>query len=344
MGKKNQKNKMRPRMPQKKYEWNFVSDAGPGCHIARRDLSPEWMIEWEDLDPEEFEGEPVPDIALDVEEQTLTVCNLQNFTQIAYVTVYETRLLGRTGQVLTPSTTTDNQGVTQSCITFIVLCPSNVFAHLCFLDVADGQDISQVRIESDVREWNQHPLSSDEHPQIVGFPLEGGPFLCTQGENGELTHFFSGNLHAMDFRCPIGTPLLAVGDGVVVEAKDSNTLTGIAVSNLFKWNSIILQLDTQESDDKDESVGPLFIEYVHIQESLVKPGERVTKDQIIGKSGSVGFSPEPHLHFSAFRSSDPEAPTVRVRFGPSVSTRDDFLPKAGTWYGKTGPLDPANKE
>jgi hypothetical protein len=342
MGKKNQKNKRRPRMPQKKYEWNFVSDAGPGCHIARRDLSPEWMIEWEDLDPEEFEGEPVPDIALDMEEQTLTVCNLEKFTQIAYVTVYETRLLGRTGQVLTPSTTTDNQGVTQSCITFIVLCPSNVFAHLCYLDVADGLDISQVRIESDVREWNQHPLSSDEHPKRVGFPLEGGPFLCTQGENGELTHFFSGNLHAIDFRCPVGTPLLAVGDGVVVEAKDSNTLTGIAVSNLFEWNSIILQLDTQEGDDKDKSVGPLFIEYVHIQESLVKPGERVTRDQIIGKSGSVGFSPEPHLHFSAFRSSDPEAPTVRVRFG--APTGDAFLPKAGTWYGKTGPVDPAKKE
>ena len=336
------------------YEWNFVSDAGPGCYIARRDLSSsssssslsassskqqdeDWVIGWEDVDPHDFRGMAIPDIALDDEEQTVTVCNVKSFTQIAYVTIYESRLLGKNGQKLTPGSTTDNDGKTRTCTTFIVLVPPKVFAHLCYLDLESGQDISSIQIESDVREWSKHPHPRDEHPQRIGFPLQGGPFLCTQGEEGELTHFFSGNLHAIDFRCPIGTPLIAVGDGTVVEAKDTNTLlTGIAVSNLFEWNSILVQLDPADLDQVD----PLFVEYVHIKKSLVKAGDRITKGQLIGESGSVGFSPEPHLHFSAFRSSDPKAPTVRVQFIPNKDGNERqggaYLPRAGRWYDENG--------
>jgi murein DD-endopeptidase MepM/ murein hydrolase activator NlpD len=75
---------------------------------------------------------------------------------------------------------------------------------------------------------------------------------------------------------------------------------------------------------------PLFVEYVHIQKSLVRPGEKVSKGQVIGWSGSVGFSPEPHLHFCAYRSSEATAPTVRVYFESSKSEK--FLPEAGKWY------------
>lgn len=347
MRKKNQKNRRKGKQ-NKKPEWNFLPKAGPGCYIARKDLSPNWMIEWEDVDPEEFdEEEEVPDVAIDTEEQTLSLCNIEDFTQIAYITVFETRILGSNGKELKQGTTTDNQGVTLPCVTFIVLCPPRVFAHLCFLDVPSGQDITQIRIESDVREWNQHPNPSDEHPKKMGFPLSRGPFLCTQGENGELTHFFSGNLHAIDFACPVGTPLLAVGDGVVVEAKDTKSLTGIAVSNLFEWNSIILELDGKASETQagTDSAGPLFVEYVHIQKSSVKAGDHVKRGQVIGLSGSVGFSPEPHLHFSAFRSSDPEAPTVRVKFQTLDGSEKIFLPRAGVWYDATGPIDspPGNK-
>jgi hypothetical protein len=345
MGRKNQKNggRRNKRKPQNKNsEWNFLPEAGPGCYIARREMPPSWMIEWEDVDPEEFEGEEVPDVAIDTEEQTLSLCNVEDYTKIAYITVFETRILGSNGKELPQGSTTDNQGVTLPCVTFIVLCPPRIFAHLCFLDVPKDQDITQVRIESDVRKWNQHPNPIDEHPKRLGFPLSGGPFLCTQGEGGELTHFFSGNLHAIDFACLVGTPLLAVADGVVVEAKDNNTLTGIALTNLFEWNSIMIQLDEPENEE-DPSAGPLFVEYVHIQKSSVKAGDRVTRGEVVGSSGSVGFSPEPHLHFSAFRSSNPEAPTVRVKF-ESPGIRESVLPRAGIWYNATGSVDAPPKK
>jgi hypothetical protein len=334
--KSNHKKKKRQQQQQQHSPSNFVAEAGIGCYIVRRDLSPPWLIQWEDVDPDEFQGEEVPDVAIDTEEQTLSLCNVESTTKIAYITVFEATIRGANGEDLPLGYSTTNQGETAHCATFIVLCPPRVFVHLCFLDPGSDRDITDIRIESDVQPWEKHPNPKDEHPQRLGFPLLGGPFLCTQGEDGELTHFFAGNLHAIDFRCPVGTPVLAVADGVVVEAKDANTLTGIAVMNLFEWNSILIRLD--EGRHSGQFNGPLFVEYVHIQKTDVKPGDRVERGQVIGESGSVGFSPEPHLHFSAFRSPEPTAPTVRVRFeSPKDGAGNiEFLPKAGSWYDSSG--------
>ena len=144
MGKNNNKRKNnRKRKPQTaKPETNFVEDAGPGCYIARRDLSPPWMIEWEDVDPAEFEGDEVPDVAVDTEERTLSLCNIRDTTQIAYITVYETVVLDANGKILPMGYTRDNDGTEHKCVTFIVLCPPRVFAHLCYLDVPLDQDIT----------------------------------------------------------------------------------------------------------------------------------------------------------------------------------------------------------
>ena len=184
-------------------------------------------------------------------------------------------------------------------------------------------------------------------------------FLCTQGEGGALTHFFAGNYHAIDWACPVGTPLVAVANGTIVQVKDNlQHVSGIAVSNLFQWNAILLQVDvttatttttttttTIRGDDQSNYImrdGPLFVEYVHISQSLVQVGDRVQAGQIIGRSGSIGFSPEPHLHLCAYRSADPTAATVRVVFHTSNSSSNNnttFLPRAGQWYNAQGRVE-----
>lgn len=337
MGKNNNKKKRKKKSkggspPNDSFPSNFVSGAGPGCYIARRDLPmvSDWILEFEDVDKEDFEEGEVPELGIDPEEGTLSVCNTRDQPVIAYITVFETQLRGQNGVSLKQGSSTDNQGVTKACVTFIVLCPPQVFAHLCHLDVPDGTDFFRdVELESDVQQWNRHPDPSAHHDRPLGFPLQGGPFLCTQGVGGQLTHFFSGNLHAIDFRAPCGTPILAVADGTVVESKDDNTLTGIAVSNLFEWNTIMLQVNTKEEQPA------LFVEYVHIQKSFVKEGDKVTRGQVIGESGSVGFSPEPHLHFAAYLSKEPTAPTAKVQFQSSGDGKL-FLPEAGQFYDSSG--------
>lgn len=372
-------------------DWNFLPRAGSGCHIARQDLESDWMLEWEAIDPEEFGGndDDIPDLAVDTQDHTLTLCNVDDCYKVAYITVYESILRGRNGKVLTSGSTTDTKnadGNTQvACTTLIVLCPPCTFAHLCYLPV----DISPctLQLESDVQEWQQHPNPNDTHTQTIGFPLRQSSsssslpdttsFLCTQGVGGCLTHFFAGNLHAIDFQCPIGTPVVAVGSGVVRKVKVDchNTITGIGVTNLFSWHSIVLQLDadpensvvhhsTAAATGACESLqnvavptaaaakgGPLFIEYVHIETSTVVEGDRVVVGQVIGTSGSVGFSPEPHLHLAAYRTMDDTAPTCLVYFHASTTTAADtsvvapnkrkliYLPVAGHRYNSNGPVE-----
>ena len=363
-------------------DWNFVPKAGPGCHIARHDDASEsssWVLEWEQVNPADYTGEEIPDIAVDTttaEKWTLSLCNIRaNDYVVAYISVFETLLRNGRGQVLQQGSTTDNQGETKPVTTLIVLCPPTTFAHLCFIDSlpsptgSDRQSshdeppfsLQDLRIESDVQVWHQHPNPSDTHTQTIRFPFDTTTtgstststssttsFLCTQGEGGFLTHFFSGNFHSVDFQCPMGTPLLAVANGVVVETRVDHTLTGVAVQNLFCWNSILLRLDessdehlvnNKSNDYQHATGGPLFVEYVHIQSATVQAGDRVEAGQVVGTSGSVGFSPEPHLHLSAYRSAAPTAPTVRVLFrGANNDSETVFLPRAGQWYDANGPV------
>ena len=110
----------------------------------------------------------------------------------SYISVYECPVLDRKGVRLQQGSTTDNDGVTHQCTTLIMLLPPLCMLHLGFLGTPGESSVGDVRIESDFSEWSQHPAPADEHTMAVAFPLGGnGPYLCTQGEGGSLTHFFS---------------------------------------------------------------------------------------------------------------------------------------------------------
>ena len=363
---------------------NFVSTAGPGCYIAHlpptittddeaaavATAASDWLLGIEPFHPDDFDADAlgdIPEIALDPDEHTVSVTNATAARRVCYVTVYDVPLVGRHGRVLSSGVSIGSDGKERECITFIVLCPPTTFVHLGHLRLDRGQTLAEVELDSDVRDYEEHPDPDDTHTKRIGFPLlcsgsrddntaadnTSAAYLCTQGEGGHLTHYMTGNHHAVDFRCPEGTPCVAVCDGTVVDCQDDNTLTGVAVGNLFKWNSISIRADDDDGNgdgEGDEYVanvntstsrgGPLYLEYVHIQSGsiCVKPGDKVTRGQVICRSGGVGFSPEPHLHFSAFRSDDPTAPTVRVWFEARCDDYEEtlFIPKAGLFYNKRG--------
>ena len=335
---------------------NFVPDAGPGCVIAHG-VGVEWALGSEKIDPRDYDRDAVfPDLAVDPETGTLSVVNATNTSRVAYVTVYDHPVLKRDGTQHPVGRTVDSNRTERHCTTFILLLPPRIILHAGTLTSPSSE------IDSDVQDWREHPEPEDEHCQTLGFPLEGQePYLCTQGEGGSLTHFFSGNLHAIDFRCPVGTKLIAVADATVMEVSDTETCTGVATANLFKWNSVMLKILNETDGSGEESIdgepnqnnpkspetkgGDLFVEYVHIKTGsvCVAVGDVVKKGQKICESGSVGFSPEPHLHFTAFRSRDKTAATTRVRFlseggddNENEKVDKPFLPIAGRWYDKSG--------
>ncbi|WP_201764254.1 murein DD-endopeptidase MepM [Providencia sneebia] len=80
----------------------------------------------------------------------------------------------------------------------------------------------------------------------------------------------------VDFAMPVGTPVLAVGDGEVIVAKYSGAA----------GNFVAIRHGRQYTT-----------RYMHLRQLLVKPGQKVKRGDRIALSGNTGRSTGPHLHF-----------------------------------------------
>ncbi|MFD2180098.1 murein DD-endopeptidase MepM [Veronia pacifica] len=83
-----------------------------------------------------------------------------------------------------------------------------------------------------------------------------------------------------DFATPIGTAVLATGDGVVVKAQ-KHRLAG---------NFVVIKHGREYTT-----------RYLHLSKILVKKGQRVKMGQKIALSGNTGRSTGPHLHYELHR-------------------------------------------
>lgn len=81
----------------------------------------------------------------------------------------------------------------------------------------------------------------------------------------------------IDFTGPVGTPVQVTGDGRVVEVNRDFSGYGlhVIVEHGFGYRTL----------------------YGHLKDASVKPGQRVTRGQQIGRIGNSGRSTAPHLHY-----------------------------------------------
>ncbi|ABK48837.1 peptidase M23B [Shewanella sp. ANA-3] len=79
-----------------------------------------------------------------------------------------------------------------------------------------------------------------------------------------------------DFSVPIGTKVIAPGDGVV----------SLVTDHQFAGKYIVI-----------EHGGKYRTRYLHLSKALVRKGQRVTRGQVIALSGNTGRSTGPHLHY-----------------------------------------------
>ncbi|MBN2895073.1 MAG: M23 family metallopeptidase [Campylobacterales bacterium] len=98
------------------------------------------------------------------------------------------------------------------------------------------------------------------------------PFGTARIYNGSLSGFHGGT----DFRAPVGTPVYASNDGVVVLAKD----------RFYAGQSVVI--------DHGEGI---YSTYYHLSRLHVKAGETVKQGQAVGLSGASGRVSGPHLHY-----------------------------------------------
>lgn len=91
-----------------------------------------------------------------------------------------------------------------------------------------------------------------------------------------------GYIHkGVDIRTPIGTPIYAAEDGIVIKAAPDSK--GVESGG---GNMIILDHGNEEQTW-----------YMHLHDYAVVTGQKVTKGQLIGFAGCTGDSTTPLLHF-----------------------------------------------
>jgi murein DD-endopeptidase MepM/ murein hydrolase activator NlpD len=109
--------------------------------------------------------------------------------------------------------------------------------------------------------------------------------FVSQGNNGRFTHHGTSRF-AFDFNVAIGTPVVAVAPGVVLQAQDQFDRS--ADMDPDQYNFVLL----------DHGDGVLT-EYGHLRHhgTRVRPAQPVAQGELIGYSGDTGMSTGPHVHF-----------------------------------------------
>lgn len=95
--------------------------------------------------------------------------------------------------------------------------------------------------------------------------------------------------HGADIGNPLGTPLLAPADGVVVFAGADSQIPMGPTTDFF-GNAVVIELDRRFDDQ------PVFVLLGHMSRVDVQVGQRVTRGQRVGQVGSTGVALGPHVH------------------------------------------------
>jgi murein DD-endopeptidase MepM/ murein hydrolase activator NlpD len=127
-------------------------------------------------------------------------------------------------------------------------------------------------------------------PYPYRLPYKAGKtFSVLQGFHGQFSHRGS-NEYAVDFDCPVATPVVAARPGLVVAANAAAQGSGTTSEFLdYGRTNFVLVLHD------DGTLG----EYMHLAPSGVRVsiGQRVERGDELALSGNTGYSSTPHLHF-----------------------------------------------
>jgi len=189
----------------------------------------------------------------DPERKTFTVLNGSRHTRFAYLTFLGVDVLDYECQPFETGVTRAEDGEESSVTTFVVVAEPRTAVTLGTVEIdAPFADFFALPFSKLLA----HPVPKQLTGAVacIGFPLptSHGPYLCTQGNGGHLTHFFPESYHAVDLRCGCGTPVLCIDEGVVESLEEKHHCGGIHCGNLMSWNAVTVRLTCG-----------LIVEYLH---------------------------------------------------------------------------------
>ncbi len=124
-------------------------------------------------------------------------------------------------------------------------------------------------------------LSVPSLPPVQEFKVE----QLVSGYGTRINPFHKGKYHhdGVDIAAPHGTPIVAASNGVVQMASRSELVAGYGnYVEINHGNGIITR-------------------YAHMGEIKIRPGQKITKGQVIGTVGSSGGSIAPHVHYEVVK-------------------------------------------
>jgi len=126
--------------------------------------------------------------------------------------------------------------------------------------------------------YSEYSSSSVPHSLLVK-PVKTGRLSSTYGWRISPSGLRKPKRHlGVDYSAPAGTPVIAAGDGVVIERRFSQSYGNVMVIEHENGFSTV---------------------YAHLMkfEKRAKKGRKIRQGQVIGFVGSTGRSTGPHLHY-----------------------------------------------
>ncbi|MDB9990051.1 M23 family metallopeptidase [Flavobacteriales bacterium] len=162
--------------------------------------------------------------------------------------------------------------------------------------------------------YGKHNNKEYDNDYIYDLPFKtSNQFKIYQGYNGTFSHQ---NENSLDFTMPVGTELTAVREGVVIKVIEKNK-KNCGKEECKKYNNLIIIYHPDGT----------FAEYAHVKHngSKVKVGDKISKGQLIGYSGNVGWSTGPHLHLVVFNQNLENRETLKTKFKTGDGNTSEYL-------------------
>jgi len=169
------------------------------------------------------------------------------------------------------------------------------------------------KMEAQLRTQINYKNLPQQAPGFLSLPLATFSSITQDyGATKFAQRAYRGKWHnGLDFAAPLGTPVYAAQEGIVVAAENQDRYCYKGAYG--KYVAI-------------RHYSGLTTLYAHLSLYVVKEGEKVERGQIIGYVGSTGYATGPHLHFTVYDSS-----TFRIdnskSCGPKMPYGGDINPR-----------------
>lgn len=134
---------------------------------------------------------------------------------------------------------------------------------------------------------------------------------------------YAGSHLAVDIRAPIGTPVLAVANWVVIKVKITESWDG---------KYVVIRHDNVKIWDNSEET--LYSAYEHLSEISIEEWTKISKWDVLWKVGMTWITTTPHLHFQIDKKIASFHPYWPYTFKEASDLGLDFFSAVNAWLGK----------